>query len=221
MGIFTFISSFDNKILFRNIIIILIFIYFFIKLDIGLNLILGLILAIIVILYFTEKESIQTEIIKEQYETKLNTIKPKPKHIVDDDIVDFVFSVQDFYVFNPQAYEEFIDNLDAFKELYDTTFADGKFSNYYFQIAESKKNNALNSFHSILFKLPNDKFYTDKLVRAHKRLETLLNNYLNQLYDQCTHNEYKDGLTFLRRPINNGPKEYNTYFDKDFTYQIY
>lgn len=221
MGIFTTINSFDNKILFRNIVIILLFIYFFIKLNIGLNVIFGIILAIVVIMYFTEKESIQTEIKKEQYENKLETIKPKLQKNKEEDIVDFVFSVQDFYVFNPQAYEEFIDNLDAFKELYDTTFIDGKLSHYYFQIAESKKENALNSFHSLIFKLPNDKFYTDKHMRAHKRLETLLNNYLNQLYDQCTHNEYKEGLSFLRRPINNGPKEYNSFFDKDFTYQFY
>ena len=221
MGIYTLISSYDNKRLFRNIIIILVFIYFFIKLDIGLNIILGLSLAAIVVFYLTEKENIQTEVKKEQYETKLNTIKPKIKEFKDEDIVDFVFSVQDFYVFNPLAYEEFIDNLDSFKKLYDTIFSDSQFSHYYYQIAESKKNNALNSFHSLIFKLPNDKFYTDKFDRAHKRLETVLNNYLNQIYDQCTHNEYKEGLSFLKRPINVGPKEYNTYFDKDFTYQFY
>ena len=221
MGIFTLIESYDNKRIFRNIVIILIFIFFFIKLNVGLNLILGLVLALTVIFYLTEKENIQTEIKKEQYETKLNSIKPKPKEIKDEDIVDFVFSVQDFYVFNPEAYEEFIDNLDAFKNLYDTIFSDSKFSHYYYQIADSKKNNALNSFHSLIFKLPNDKFYTDKFDRAHKRLETLLNNYLNQIYDQCTHNVYKEGKSFLRRPLNKGPKEYNTYFDKDFTYQFY
>ena len=157
MGIFTLIESYDNKRIFRNIVIILIFIFFFIKLNVGLNLILGLVLALTVIFYLTEKENIQTEIKKEQYETKLNSIKPKPKEIKDEDIVDFVFSVQDFYVFNPEAYEEFIDNLDAFKNLYDTIFSDSKFSHYYYQIADSKKNNALNSFHSLIFKLPNDK----------------------------------------------------------------
>ena len=221
MGIYSLIDSYDNKRLFRNIVIILIFIYFFIKLDIGLNLILGLTLATVVIMYLTEKENIQTEIKKEQYETKLNTIKPKPKEVKDEDMVDFIFSVQDFYVFNPEAYEEFIDNLDSFKKVYDTIFSDSQFSHYYFQIAESKKDNALNSFHSLIFKLPNDKFYTDKFDRAHKRLESILNNYLNQIYDQCTHNEYKDGLDVLKRPINIGPKEYNVFFDKDFTYQFY
>lgn len=221
MGIFTTISSYDNKRLFRNIVIILIFIFVFLKLNIHLNVILGLILALAVIFYLTEKENIETEIEKRQYETKKEAIQPHLKEVRDKDMVDFIFSVQDFYVFNPEAYEEFIDNLDSFRKLYDTIFSDSEFSHYYYQIAESKKNNALNSLHSLLFKLPNNKFYTDKLDRAHKRLETLLNDYLNQIYDQCTHNVYKDGTDVLRRPINIGPAEYNTYFDKDFTYQLY
>ena len=221
MGIFTLIESYDNKRLFRNIVIILIFIFIFLKLNIHLNIILGLVLALTVIFYLTEKENIQTEIEKRQYETKIESIKPELKEVRDKALVDFIFSVQDFYVFNPEAYEEFIDNLDSFKKLYDDVFNDSEFSHYYYQIADSKKNNALNSLHSIIFKLPNDKFYTDKLIRAHKRLETLLNDYMNQIYDQCTHNIYKDGMSVLRKPINNGPKEYNTYFDKDFTYQLY
>ena len=44
---------------------------------------------------------------------------------------------------------------------------------------------------------------------------------MNQIYDQCTHNVYKDGLDVLRRPLSKGPVEYNTYFDKDFTFQFY
>lgn len=222
MGLFTLIQSFGNYELFRNIVIILIFLFIFLKLTIGLNIILALVLAISVVLYLTEKQSISNEINKTLFDTKLHTIKPIPKKLKDDnDIIDFIFSVQDFYVLNPLAYEEFIDNIDAFISLRENIFGDEKFANQYFQIAMSKKNNALNSFHSIIFKLPNNKLFTDKFNRAHKRLETILNKQINVMYDQCLFYSKKNGRDSLQKQINIGPVEYNTYFDKDFTYQFY
>ena len=35
-----------------------------------------------------------------------------------------------------------------------------------FKLQKVKKNNALNSFHSLIFKLPNDKLYTDKHLKS-------------------------------------------------------
>jgi hypothetical protein len=222
MGIFTLVDSFDNHELFRNIVIILIFLFIFLKLTIGLNIILAIVLAVIVILYLTEKQSIVNEIEKKIFDTKLKTIKPIPKELNSDkDIIDFIFSVQDFYVFNPLAYEELIDNLDALIKLRNLIFESSEFANHYYQIAESKKNNAINSLHSIIFKLPNNKTFTEKFDRSHKRLETILNKYLNEMYDQCNFYIKQDGKDVLKRQINTGPKEYNHYFDKNFTYQFY
>ena len=112
-------------------------------------------------------------------------------------------------------------SYNAFKSLYENVFADKKFANYYYQIATSKKNNALNAFHSIIFSLPNDKTFTEKFDRAHKRLETILNKYLNELYDKCDYYLIEDGYDILKRPLNKGPRAFNNYFDKDFTYQFY
>ncbi|QKF93784.1 hypothetical protein QKU48_gp0326 [Fadolivirus algeromassiliense] len=222
MGIFTLIDSFDNYELFRNIVIVLVFLFIFMKLTIGLNIILALILGVICVLYLTEKEDIENAIEKKYFDTKYETIKPIPDYFRDDkDIVDWLFSIQDFYVFNPLAYEDMIKNIDLFISLRDILFNNEKFANHYYQIAESKKNNALNSFHSIIFKLPNDRIFTEKFDRAHKRLETILNKHLNEMYDQCNYYIKKHGKDVLKRQINIGPKEYNTYFDKDFTYQIY
>ena len=192
------------------------------NLSIGLNIILALVFALICIIYLYEKETRAIEIEKEQYKEKHDSINPTPKNIDSDkDIINFLFSIQDFYVFNPQAFEEVIDNIDSFKILYENVFADATLSDYYYQIADSKKSNALNAFHSIIFTLPNDKIYTEKFNRAHKRLETILNKYLNEMYDQCTFYLYKNGHDILKRQILEGPREYNHYFDKEFTYQFY
>ena len=224
MGIYTFISSFDNKILFRNIVIILIFLYFFMKLTIGLNIILALVLGVIAVLYLYEKETLFTQIEEKQIKEKLNIIQPKTERVQshnDIDLIEFLFSVQDFYRWNPQAYEEMIDNIESFLKLHESIFLEDSLCNYYFQIADSKKQNALNAFHSIIYKLPNDKIFTDKFNRAHRRLDTILTKHINELYDQCKFVMMRDGKNILQRQINIGPKEYNTYFDKDFTYQFY
>jgi hypothetical protein len=224
MGIYTFIDSLNNQILFRNIVILLVFIYFFMRLTIGLNIILALVLGIITVLYFDEKETLFAKLETAQLHDKLKTIQPKTDKVQEmarKDLIEFLFSIQDFYVFNPPAYEEMMDNINSFLTLHESTFLDDKLCNYYYQIAESKKNNALNSFHSIIFKLPNDKIFTDKFNRAHRRLETLLNIYLNEMYDQCYYVLVRDGHDVLKRPTNTGPKEYNQYFDKVYTYQIY
>jgi len=220
MGLFTFFESFNNVELFRNICIVLIFIYFFLKLTIGLNIILALALAILVILYLVDKKQVSVENNAKNFEIKKNMIKPKMIYD-NDDLVDFIFSVQDFYAYNPETYEEFIDNINSFMSLKDNIFGDDKFANYYYQIAESKNNNALNSFHSLIFSLPNNKLYTEKFNRAHKRLETLLNKYLNDMYDRCNYYQIKNGIDTFKRQIDLGPSPYNNYFDKIFTYQFY
>lgn len=227
MGAYTFIDAFKNNEIFRNILIMIAFILFFLRISVELNIILGIAMACFLILYLKEKDDIRIQTEETENDTKLSFIKPHLEKInkeKDRDFIDFVFSVQDFYVFNPLAYEEFIDNLDSFFELRELIFNDETFTNYYFQIAESKKDNALNSFHSLIYNLPNDKTYTEKFDRAHKRLETLLNREFNQMYDQITFIQQKNGMDTLKRPVEQDlePKSYTTYFDnKDFTYQFY
>jgi hypothetical protein len=222
MGIYNLVESFNNKEIFKNIVIVLVFLFFFIKIPIGLNILLALFLAVVCIIYLKERETYADIVEDEQFKRKQATIKPKPKYFNNDkDMIDFLFSVQDFYVFNPPAFEEIIDNLDAFKVLERSIFDNPELSNYYYQIAESKLSNALNAFHSIIFNLPNNQLYTEKFNRAHKRLQSITNKHLNEIYDQCTYNLKKDGYSVTKRAILTGPKEFNTYHDKNFTYQFY
>lgn len=222
MGVFTFIDGINNKTLFWYIIIIFFFLVVFSRFSVQLNIIFGIIIAVLVIFYLQEREQISTATQEKQTETKLEYIKPEPEKFKNHpDIIDFVFSVQDFYVYNPQAYEEFIDNLDNFFSLHRDIFGGNQLQNSYYQIAESKKMNAQNAFMSLIHSLPSNKFITEKFDRAHKRLETILNKYLNELYDRCQTDILRDGFDIYKMQINTGPKEWNTYLNKPFTYQFY
>lgn len=222
MGVYTFVENINNNELFRNIIIVIVVLLFFMGKNIGLNIILALVIATIIILYLAEKKEVIKNTEDEQYKTKVETIKPHAEILQDTpELIDFLFSIQDLYVFNPLAYEEMIDNLLSFKKLETNIYNESKFANQYFQILESKAKNALNALQSIIFTLPSDKVYTDKFNRAHKRLETILNRHINQAYDQCTFYFYQNGPNVLTKQINIGPAEYNQYSDKEYTYQFY
>lgn len=225
MSVFTFIDSFNNKFTFEYLVIIIIILAFFMRVSIKLNIIFGLFIGVVVILYMNGKQTAVNELFEKQMEIKLDAIKPEPyklKETKNKDIIDFLFSIQDFYVYNQQAYEELIANIESFLTLYEDIFGgDEDLAFYYYQIAESKKNNALNSLQSMIYKLPVDPIITDKFDRAHKRLETILNKYMNQLYDKCTHLIIKNGHNIHTRQINTGPREANHYFDKEFGYQFY
>lgn len=222
MGIYTIIEDINNVTIFMYIIILLLSFTFFKNKNIGLNIILALIVGLVFITYNYDKIETTKNIEEKQQQVKAESIKPTPLYFNDkDNVIDLLFSVQDLYKYNPQAYEEVIDNLDSFFEIYGAIKRGSKFCDSYFQIADSKKNNAINAFHSIILTIPANFEMVDKYNRAHKRLETIMNVYLNELYDNCEHDLLKNGYNVYRRMINTGPKEYNHYFDKDYTYQLY
>jgi hypothetical protein len=224
MGVFTFIDAIHNKQLFQYVVITLIVLFFFLKISIGLNIILSLIISIGIIFYLNEKENVETLIDEKQDSIKYETIKPKLNKLnfdTDSDIVDFLFSIQDFYVYNPEAYEEMIDNLNSFYTLIENTFNEPTFCTYYYQIAFSKKNNALNSLQSLIFNLPTEAAFNDKFNRAHERLETILNKKMNDLYDECEKHIFKNGRNTVTTPLMKGPQGYNVFNDEEYSYQFY
>jgi hypothetical protein len=221
-GIYNNIKNIDAKTTFKYIFIVIILLAYFRNKIIGMNIILALVIGVIVIWYIDDKNLTNIYDEHSERQTKINNIKPAPTKMENkDDMLDFLYSIQDMYEYNPEAYEEMLDNLNAFFETYDTIHRGTRPCDFYYQIAESKKENAVNALHSIVFRVPGDKIIMDKHARAHKRLETLLTNYVNELYDICHYNVLKKGRNVYNRAINLGPKEHNHYFDKDYTYQFY
>jgi hypothetical protein len=192
------------------------------KLTIGLNIILALILGTLIILYLNGKDNIAHKSEEILNNIKYDTIKPSlPNVSPNSDLIDFLFTVQDFYVYNPQAYEEMIENLESHFKLVQNIFMDKDMYTYYYTLAETKKNNALNAFQSLIFKLPVDKEFTHKFNRAHERLETILNKSMNDIYDKCQSNMIEYGKTCITTTLNKGPAGYNIYNDEIYSYQFY
>lgn len=210
----------SNKNLFFYIIILITGLFYLHNKKRSVEILVALVPMLILI---NELNVRQQKIEANDNENKIEAIRPQPKQDMTEDknLFDFLFSVQDFYEYNPQAYEEVIDNIDNILEIKKIIFRGSPYMDQYYQIAVSKKSNALNAFHSLIFNLPNNNFVTEKFNRAHKRLETILNVYINEMYDETQRNLISTGLDITKQVINLGPKEYNVYDDQEYTYQFY
>jgi hypothetical protein len=220
--IYDFLESQDNKTLFTYIAISLMIFFIFTKIDVKLSIIFPIGIIFIIISYMNDKKNKSIEKKEKEDKTKYDAIEPKSEILKSyDDIIDFIFSVQDFYIFNPMAYTEFVENLELFIKLKENMLTGVKKCDQYYTIAETKAQNSLNAFHSLIYRLPDDKFITEKFNRAHVRLNTILTHYLNQMYDECNNKIINYGLDITTKLINTGPKEANYYNNKDFSYEFY
>lgn len=220
MTLYNWTESLDGKTTFLYVVIFLTIIWYFRDKQIGLNMFMVLIISYVVISYIYQKQVTEEQLETTQINNKHASIRPVDNKLKNHtDLIDFFFSVQDFYRYNPQTYEECIDNIDVVLQIYDIIFTGTDECYYYYEIADTKKNNALNSFHSLIYKLPNDKTITDKFNRAHKRLETILNKYINEMYSKCEQELLIKSYDINTKLINTGPTEYNNYVDNHF--QVY
>lgn len=220
MNIYDTLRRIDNRHLFLYIVITIFALFYLHRKKRSMEIIVALLPIFIFLRELNIKEQKNTD---QDGQDKIDSIKPHPQENLtsEENLYNFLFSVQDFYQYNPQTYEEMIDNIDNLLLIRDTIFKSADYCTQYYQIAVSKKSNALNAFQALIFSLPNDNYVIEKFNRAHKRLETLLNNYINEMYDECQRDFITKGFDVTKTIINLGPKEYNTYDDKDFTYQFY
>jgi hypothetical protein len=194
-----------------------------------LNVLLALAIGVVVIYYISERNEAVHTTDEKKAKLKLDTIKPPTRYFEGKtDVIDFFFSVQDFYHYNPQIYEDVIDNVDAFLNILHVLKLGTKYCDDYFDVAKQKKDEALNSFQALIYSIPDDTILTDKLVRSHERLETILNKYTNEMYDICDKSLKRNGYNIFRHKPNLGPDAYNKEMgennvgiQKDYTFAFY
>jgi len=172
-----------------------------------LGLVILFICIVIIILYEDKKES-YTQINNKKIETNnVTDIKNtrNNRNNRNNKITEFIFEIQELYIYSPLLYDEFISSLNSFIKIYDNVFANTAMAHYNYQLAESEQRNVLDKFQSIMLNAAtnNNKVLLNKL-------EKILNIYMKDLYYECMKIEHTYGLNMLTRPINIGPAEYNT-----------
>ncbi len=220
-NIYDIMHHMNSSTIFKYIMVLISIYLFFKHKIVSLAIILGLAIGVVVIYYMYSKSKSTVSDRVQEHELKVEHILPEPHKIKSNErLVDFLFSIQDMYQYNPQAYEEMVDNIEAFLTIYDTIMKGVRLYDYYYEIAGDKKENAVNALQSIIYKVPSSKGVMYKLTRAHKRLETILTDIINEIYDKCKEYRISHGTTIHNKVLLDNPKPYNNYEEGD-NYQFY
>ena len=109
----------------------------------------------------------------------------KINRITDDKrIVDILYSIQSYYRYNQEAFEELIKNLELFLELFELIKIDHNKSNdLYFNMLDRKKI-ILNILLSFRIRLP-DEYNINDVIND---MNDILDDYIKQVYD--IHEDY-------------------------------
>jgi hypothetical protein len=196
-------------------------------LDITLNILFGTIIAGIIIYYLYYNDTQNT--IKKDYiiKEKKNIIIPKSDVVntsqSDENIelINFLFTIQDFYTFNPQSYSSLIQNIDYFYQLKDDAENNNFNAGLDCNSMKEIKRNALNSLMEITYKLKPNLEYDNKLKNAVEELNNILNNEIYKIYLLYKKYNYDNNNTTRTQLVDtNDILPYNTYNDTLFTTQL-
>lgn len=178
------------------------------------NVKLGIIICMIFIYYlYMKKKNEKEEKYRENIEKSLIISNMEIK---DEEMIDFLVEIQDFYMYNPQVYKEMYENINEFFKIKNEIENDNELIGLKYSLIELRKKNILNLYHSIVFSIPSEEKYNVKYRNGLNILNNILNNYLKNIINlnkkYISKNNYNRN-TYL---IYNGEKPYNFYNEYDY-----
>lgn len=174
-NIYNFIKSLSIKNYFYLIII-----YIILFLICNKSYILSIIIfCIFLILYIFYKNKLNAV-----NDTKKSILYPKSKNIEEEpELYNFLFSIQEFYNYNPQNYTKIIINIDKLLLIYKDIKINNKLAGIYYYSIKDLKYEILNLFQAFIYKLPSDdNNIINKYNKAKYKLEEILNKYTEEVY---------------------------------------
>lgn len=171
-----------------------------------MNRLISLLVILSIIYYFYYKERKVITEYKNLLKPKISRELEKDKY---NDITKFLFKIQMFYYYNPEAYIEMSKHIDDFVLLYKSVEIDNRLSGKFYDLMTDKKSLILNNLRSIQIKLPLEYNAKDSLID----LEEILNKYLDIVYYYNQKDIYENGINFKKKIINKKEMAYNRYQD--------
>jgi hypothetical protein len=216
------IENINNNTLFIFTIIIIVVVYYFSHFNINLNIIFGFVVSMMIIYYLYNDNNIIKKRNNELLNIKKSNIKPNLiQSIKYDNIVDFIFTIQDFYKYNPISYQLMISHIDYFFEIYETIQDNNESVYLKYDMLIAEKKNSINALHSIIFSLTPNTDYDNKLKNSMTKLDEILNIYIDNAKNIYENELYKKNITHKIISSIDDPEAYNSFLtNKSFSYDI-
>ena len=137
---------------------------------------------------------------------KLEFITPRPARLDNyPDLVDFLFSIKDFYYINPNAFFNIVQNIDNFIQLYDEIINDQLiYCVQNLEVAIGFSRDAQNNLQSIIYNLDVSKKMTKKFHQSLKEFHLIMRQYVSRIINKCNNKFNPDD-------INNASMYYHEY----------
>lgn len=223
--IYEYIDKWDGKRIYTYVVVFLFILWFFSRKELGINILIAILVGVFVINYLNYRSIENTDTLEEIQNIKKGTIKPTISNDTkeQEDIVDFLFSIQDMYAYNPLQYSEMVKNINYFYGAYNMTFVDNKTSYLNYGMMKQYKRDALNALMSIIFSIPEDKRVKGKINASTVVLDELMSKHLDNVSYVIDDYTYKNGYSVDTKIIDYGPKAANEYDDmfKIYSYEVY
>lgn len=223
--LYEYIDTWDGQRVFIYVVVFLAILWFISRQNMGINVLIAIIIGVFVINYMNFRSIKNSDTQEDIKKIKRDAIVPKVTEDTKehDEIINFLFSIQDMYVYNPIQYIEMINNINFFYDLYKTAQVDNSTVYTGYDLMKQYKRNALNALSSIIFSLPEDRRVRDKINTSAKILDDIMTKDLDQISYMLDNYTYKNGYSVNTKIIDYGPKPANDYDDmfKNYSYEIY
>jgi hypothetical protein len=218
-SIFDNIENSTNNIKFLYLFIFVTSIYISSHLDITINIIFAIMISIFIIIYLNHNNQKRLKDDEEIVDIQYREIRPKSEKVKDyPEILKILYFMQDLYPYNPQAFEEIIDNIDVFLETYEESKELIELSGKNYKLAEKYKRNILNNIHSLIITIPANNLMSNKIDKHTNKMNNILSQMLQEIKYLNAEYTHDNGYNTSTVIINNGPKEANHFAN---SFEIY
>jgi len=193
-------NSIGKTELFIYAIIVLSCIFVASYFNFGINVMTGLIISGIIIYYYISNKNMVAEEEEEILKRKIKNIHKPPK-IMDKytELIDYFYSIRDFYPYNPGTYDAILANVESLLIILEDVKEGTINCKQNYEVAIEYRRNALNHLHSLIYSIHPNKHITKKLNIAQRNLNMILNKYVQDIKNICNKKTDEEGLN-----IDNG-----------------
>jgi hypothetical protein len=185
-ALLNYLRRISNPNKFKYMVIIIVMILFISRLNFSANLWIGLIIGFLVVYYFNERNEQERNDESDQILNILdsNLLKRTKYFIMDTRLIKWANEVGEFKQFNVIEFNNMIRTLDRIMRLIYHIEIGIEYCRETLQIIQDLKTEALNQFHSLVFRIPSGGLRR-KFNFQLEELDHLLNDHINRISRVC------------------------------------
>lgn len=168
----------------------------------------ALLIALIVIYYRMDKRNSTVSNAYDELEYRLKALHPKPENFqMDADLINLYYNVKEFRQYHTDGYDQSLVAVDNMLKLVSEVEAGVFHCKENLDVIKDQMNKALNHFHVIIYKLPNQVFMMRKHKRALNALHVILRRHVDDVSRKCKEYYSNRDMDIDFHPIyNSGPR---------------